>query len=454
MPNKLTKSPRRAKPNPWLPALIVLATAALCLSLFPVQPLASPVVAQTPPQHLLVKFAPQASSTPERALSGLKLDRWVPLPIPGWVRVTLAPDHAATLAALYADPAVQAIEEDHRVRLDLTPNDTLWEAQWGPALIHAPEAWATNTGSPDVIVAVLDTGIERQHSELAGQLWVNPDEIPDNHLDDDSNGYVDDIHGWNVLGEGSAAIDDDYGHGTHVSGIIAARGNNGQGIAGMAWSSRLMVVKVLDENGDGTYSGLATALAYAADNGARVANLSLGGPEPSQILKEAVDYARARRMLVVASSGNTNSAIQFPAAYDHALAVAASTRYDDRASYSCYGPEADLTAPGSAILSTCMGDDYCYKSGTSMAAPHVAGLAALLFAQEPTLSPAQVAQIMQETARDMDEPGWDPYTGWGRIDAYRALARFQTQFRYYFPMIQVNRLEEGASIVRTRGRQD
>jgi subtilisin family serine protease len=395
---------------------------------------------------LLVKLSPHAGLTPERALSGVKPDSWAPLPIPGWVRVTLAPDHGATLAALRSDPAVQTIEEDHRVRLALIPNDAHWEAQWGPALIRAPDVWTTNTGNPDVVVAVLDTGIERQHDDLAGQLWVNPDEIPDNNRDDDGNGYVDDVHGWNVLGEGSAAIDDDHGHGTHVGGIIAARGNNGQGIAGMAWSSRLMVVKVLDENGDGYYSGLATALAYAADNGARVANLSLGGTEPSQILEEAVDYARARGMLVVASTGNTNSAVQFPAAYDNALAVAASTRYDSRASYSCHGPETDLTAPGSTILSTCRGNDYCYKSGTSMATPHVAGLAALLFAQEPTLSPGQVAQIMKETAQEMGEPGWDRYTGWGRIDAYRASARHQTQLQYYFPMIPINYTKEGRSV--------
>ena len=144
--------------------------------------------------------------------------------------------------------------------------------------------------------------------------------------------------------------------------------------------------------------------------------------------------------MIVASSGNTNTAIQYPAAYDHALAIAASTRADERAGYSCYGPELDLTAPGSGILSTCVGGDYCYKSGTSMAAPHVAGLAALTYAQSPKLNPDQVAQQLKETAQDMDDPGWDPYTGWGRIDAYSALARMQAQFKYYFPIAELGAL--------------
>jgi subtilisin family serine protease len=198
-----------------------------------------------------------------------------------------------------------------------------------------------------------------------------------------------------------------------------------------------MVVKVLDDNGDGYYSGLAAGLAYAADNGAAVANLSLGGSASSDILQEAIDYAHARGTLIVAASGNTNTDIQYPAACDNVLAVAASTSRDERAAFSCYGPEQDLSAPGTSILSTCVGDDYCYKSGTSMAAPHVAGLAALIYAQRPAFGPDQVAQILQESAQDIGDPGWDPFTGWGRIDAYRALAGMQTLHTYYFPVVQI-----------------
>jgi len=384
---------------------------------------------------LLVKLTSLAWARPQLALSGDALSDWRPLRVPGWVRVTVTDAQDQAIATLRDNPAVQVVEEDHPVRLALTPNDSYWDLQWGPEIVLAPAAWNMSTGSPDVIVAVLDTGIDLDHSDLVGQLWVNPGEIPENGLDDDENDYVDDVHGWNVLGDGSNVIDDDHGHGTHVSGIIAARGDNGQGVAGMAWSSRVMVVKVLDETGNGFYSGLAEGLTYAADNGARIANLSLGGTEPSQLLQDALDYAHAHGTLVVAANGNTNSAIQYPAASDNTLAVAASTQQDERAIYSCFGPEADLTAPGSGVFSTCRGGGYCYKSGTSMAAPHVAGLAALVYAQEPTLTPDQVAQLLKETAQDIGNPGWDPYTGWGRIDAFRALTRMNAQFTYYFPFV-------------------
>jgi subtilisin family serine protease len=416
---------------------LLLAAVTLFVLFVPAPSATLRIAAQTPPQYVLVKLAPQAWETPQRALSGHKLSGWEQLHVPGWIRVTLDHDHDATLAALHDDPHVQAIEEDHRVQIALTPDDTHWSNQWGPQIVHAPDAWDIHTSGQAVVVAVLDTGIDLDHSDLTGQLWVNQEEIPGNALDDDANGYVDDIHGWNVLDAGSSVIDDDHGHGTHVSGIIAARGNNGQGIAGMAWDSQVMVVKVLDENGDGYYSGLATGLTYAADNGARVANLSLGGSNPSQILQDAVEYAHAHGTLVVASSGNTNSDVQYPAAYETALAIAASTRYDERASYSCFGPEVDLAAPGSSILSTCEGGGYCYKSGTSMAAPHVAGLAALIYAERPTFAPDQVAQLLIETAQDIDSTGWDANTGWGRIDAYRALARLEARFHYYLPIVQV-----------------
>lgn len=424
----------------------ILPGAALLALLFLVQRSAFPVAAQTPSPYLLLKLASQAEETPWLALSDHGLARWEQLPVPGWVRVRVPQDRTQMLAALRADPAVQVIEEDHRVRVALAPNDPYWEYQWGPEIVRAPAAWAIHTGQ-DVVVAVLDTGIDVLHEDLAGQIWVNPGEIPDNGKDDDENGYVDDLHGWRFVHDSAAranqsnVIDDDHGHGTHVSGSIAARGNNGQGIAGIAWDSRVMVVKVLDQNGDGYYSALASGLIYAADNGAQIANLSLGGSMPSQVLQDAVDYAHAHGTLIIASAGNNSSDIQYPAAYDHVMAVAASTRQDERASYSCYGPEMDVTAPGTSILSTCLGSHYCYKSGTSMAAPHVAGLAALIYAELPASSPDQVAQLLRDTAQDIQEQGWDPYTGWGRIDAYHALASIQTQFNLYFPMVETGGFE-------------
>jgi subtilisin family serine protease len=429
------------RPSHHLPhaKLCVIMLAAALALLGPVQPSASPLSAQVQSRHLLLKLDREMWTNPQLALSDLGLSDWERLPVPGWIRITAHPDRVATIAALSDASAVQVVEEDHRLQASITPDDTFWDRQWGPEMVRAPAAWDIQTGGTGAVVAVLDTGIDLTHPDLAGQLWTNNGELPDNGLDDDGNGYVDDIHGWSFIADqGGDALDDDHGHGTHVSGIIAARGNNAQGIAGMAWDSRVMVVKVLDANGDGYYSDLAAGLVYAADNGARVANLSLGGPAPSQILEDAVDYCAAQGTLVVVAAGNTASTVQYPAAYDSALAVAASTYEDQRASYSCYGPEIDLTAPGSSIYSTCVGSSYCYKSGTSMAAPHVAGLAALLYAQSPEWTPDQVAQLLKETAQEMDSPGWDPYTGWGRIDAYRALLKTQPQLHLFFPIIEVS----------------
>jgi subtilisin family serine protease len=391
--------------------------------------------------HLLVKLRPQAWLEPSRALSPYAFERWTTTLVPGWIRGTLPQVQLArSLAEMAHDPNVIAAEEDHRVQATLVPNDSHWDRQWGPVKVKAPTAWDVTTGDPGVIVAVLDTGADVDHSDLAGQLWVNPGEVPGNGLDDDGNGYADDINGWrfghdaNGNPYGSNVVDDDHGHGTHVTGIIVARGNNGQGTAGMAWGCRAMVVKVLDHEGDGYYSEVANGLVYATDNGARIANLSLGGPEQSQIMEDAIDYANAHDTLVIAAAGNAGSAVLYPAAYAGAVAVAATDRDDQRLSFSCHGPEVDLAAPGSVIYSTCLGNTYCYMSGTSMATPHVAGLAALLCSQRPDYTGAQVTQQLESSAQDIGSPGWDEYTGWGRIDASRALSVTHDSHTIYLPI--------------------
>jgi subtilisin family serine protease len=407
--------------------------------------LARPALArQSESVRLLVKLHPQARTAPVRALSSYPVERWTALPVPGWFQcITPQSQLASTVVAMSRDANVMAVEPDGRVRIAIVPDDTHWAQQWGPERVGAPAAWDVTTGEPNVVVAVLDTGADLAHSDLAGQLWVNPREIPGNGIDDDGNGYVDDVNGWRFGHDaldtpyGSNDVYDDHGHGTHVTGIISARGNNGLGIAGMSWGSLAMVVKVLDHNGDGYYSEVASGLIYASDNGARIANLSLGGPEESQIMEDAIDYAIEHDTLVVAAAGNSGSAVLYPAAYPGALAVAATDQGDRRAAYSCHGPEVELAAPGSLIYSTCMGDRYCYKSGTSMAAPHVAGLAALLRSQHPGDTVPQIAQRLRSTARDVDAPGWDEYTGWGRIDAMRALSAGQASWAIYLPIAAV-----------------
>lgn len=375
----------------------------------------------------------------------------------------------SALEVLRQDPGVAFAELDHAVhaldgalrtsRLDLhnndgsrsprptrtteavtttTPDDPGWTNQWGPAKVDAPAAWDVTSGTSDVVVAVLDTGVQLNHEDLADNLWTNPREIPDNDMDDDGSGEVDDFWGWHFYhkwtwdGEGYTylpkednQVGDDNGHGTHVAGIAGVRINNGVGITGMAGNSRLMVVKVLDQYGDGWYSDLAQGIVYAVDNGARIINLSVGGEPSSQTLQAAVDYAYDHGVLVVAAAGNNDPGVLYPAACEHALAVAATDRNDQRAGFSNHGPEVDVAAPGVDIYSTWYRGNYFTKSGTSVAAPHVSGLAALMWSAQPDLTAAQVTEIITDTAEDVNGDtylGWDKYLGWGRIEAGRALS--------------------------------
>ncbi len=310
------------------------------------------------------------------------------------------------------------------------PNDPGWANQWGPARIGAPAAWNVVTGTPDVVIAVIDSGVCLEHEDLAAKLWANPGEIPGNQVDDDGNGKIDDVRGWHFFHSWynggyapaeNADVRDDYGHGTHVAGIAAAATNNGRGIAGIAWGARILPVKVLDQYGDGWYSDIAAGIVYAADSGARIINLSLGGLQDSQTLRAAVDYARGRGALVIASAGNTGGAVFYPAAYEPVLAVAATDAQDRRASFSNYGPQVDMAAPGADIYSTWYRGNYFTKSGTSMAAPHVSGAAALVWSRQPDLAASDVISTLLGAADDVGEPGVDDYTGWGRVNAYRAV---------------------------------
>jgi len=342
------------------------------------------------------------------------------------------------------DPAVEYAELDYLISVAIIPSDPRWENQWAPAKIGAPAAWEITTGSEEIVIAVLDTGVKLDHPDLAATVWTNPGEIPANGLDDDQNGKVDDVHGWHFYHQCSGSeclpfedddLRDDNGHGTHVAGIAAAETDNQVGIAGISWGAQLMPVKVLDEYGGGWYSDVIAGIVYAADNGADVVNLSLGGEESSQALQEAVDYSHAQGVLLIAATGNTGGTVLYPAACDHVLGVGATDVNDVRPGFSNYGPETDVVAPGVSIYSTWPWlDGYWHKSGTSMAAPHAAGLAALIWSARPDLSNDQVAQAISRTALDLGAPGWDEFYGWGRIDAYQALLSVG-RFKLYVPFL-------------------
>ena len=333
----------------------------------------------------------------------------------------------AKIAAYQADPRVEYAEPDYLAQPVYEPNDPYYNSkQWGPQKIEAPLAWDFSKGDPNVVVAVVDWGVDLQHPDLAAKLWTNPGEIADNGIDDDGNGYVDDVYGWDFANDDNDP-QDDYGHGTHCAGIAAAATDNGMGIAGVGFNSRIMAVKVGDgATGKAAYSDIAYGIMYAADNGAKVISMSLGGYAYSGFLEAVVNYAWNAGCVLVGAAGNDNLSDPFyPAAYENVIGVSATDQDDVRASWSNYGSYISVAAPGVSIYSTYWNDGstYAYMSGTSMAAPHVAGLAALLFAQDGSRSNATVRSLIEETADDLGDPGWDQYYGYGRINAYRALGR-------------------------------
>ena len=302
-----------------------------------------------------------------------------PLDSRDWADEIESADHIT-----YAEPDWQL------TAADLTPKDPSWRDLWGMKKVQAPTAWQASTGSRDIVVAIIDSGIDYTHEDLEGQMWVNPDEDLSTPGDDDGNGWHNDVHGIDCAND-DADPADDTGHGTHVAGTIGAAANNGAGVAGAAWNVKLMALKFLGADGVGYTSDAIQCLYYAIAEGAHITNNSWGGPSFSRTLQNAISYAGERDQLFVAAAGNdgldTDVTPHYPAAYDldNVVSVAASTSDDQLAGFSNYGAgSVDLAAPGVRILSTVPGG-YAYYSGTSMATPHVTGAAVLALAMDPAL---------------------------------------------------------------------
>jgi subtilisin family serine protease/subtilisin-like proprotein convertase family protein len=313
----------------------------------------------------------------------------------------------AALAAFNASPLVAFAEPDYTVHITDTPDDPQFASLWGlnntgqtggtaDADIDAPEAWDLTTGSSSTLVAVIDTGVDYRHPDLAANMWVNGGEIPGDRIDNDGNGFVDDVHGYDFINEDGDPLDD-QGHGTHVAGTIGAVGDNGVGVAGINWDVKIMALKFLGADGSGSTSDAIRALNYAVQMGADVSNNSYGDNEFSQAFLSAIDAAGQAGHIFVAAAGNSSSNNDaspfYPAAYDlpNLVTVAASDDRDRLASFSNYGvTSVDLAAPGVNILSTTPNNTYTSNSGTSMAAPHVTGVVSLVRGQHPEWSPVQV----------------------------------------------------------------
>ena len=302
------------------------------------------------------------------------------------------------------NPKIEYAEPDYIIKAIAVPNDPGFSSLWGMynsqntnADIDAIQAWdIINTNS--TIVAVIDTGVDYTHPDLQANMWHNDVEIPDNNIDDDGNGFIDDVYGWDFRNEDNDPYDD-HSHGTHCAGTIGAEGNNSIGVAGVNWKTRIMALKFLSSYGSGSTSDGIECIEYAIQMGAKVINASWGSTYYSQALKDAIDMANASGVLFAAAAGNSGTdndvSPHYPSSYDceNIIAVAASDNTDNLAYFSCFGKNSvDIAAPGVSIYSTIPDSSYGYKSGTSMAAPHVAGSVALMMSQFPQYSHVMIKE--------------------------------------------------------------
>lgn len=337
------------------------------------------------------------------------------------------------------------------------PNDSSFGKQWGlynlgtqsgigsiteDADVDMELAWDIQTGDPNMIIAVSDTGLKMNHPDIASRIWVKSTEIQNNGFDDDNNGLIDDSNGWDWVNNDNNPTDD-FGHGSNVTGIIGCVANNNLLFTGVNWNSKIMPLKVLNSSNTGTYEAMANSIFYAVDNGAKIISMSIGGSSESSLLYDALNYANLNNVLFLACMMNFNNETPyFPAAYSavlpNVIAVGATNPNDKRSapffwsstSGSNYGSHINVVAPGNYTY----GLNYqsntgsnSYWGGTSQATPLVAGIASLIWAQNPSLTPNQIRTIIESTAQDQvgdpveDTPGFDQYMGHGRVNAYAAL---------------------------------
>jgi subtilisin family serine protease len=406
------------------------------------------------PGEVLVKYADGAGSVSARrannkadisVIETLRDEAWARVDLPDGVAVEDAIRDIAQLEG------VAAAQPNFYYNLQLTPNDPSFNStsMWGLFKISAPAAWDLTTGSSSVVVAVIDTGTRTSHQDLAPNLWTNGGEVPNNGVDDDGNGFVDDVYGWDFF-YNRANIADENGHGTHVAGTIGAAGNNGLNVVGVNWSVKIMTIKIYNNTGFGSTSAmLVNAYNYIRSMkqhgvNIRVTNNSYGGCDEAcgydQATKDGIDAMGDVGILNVFAAGNDNVNIDtspsYPAGYNSPsiLSVASSTSADARSSFSNFGTSnVDLAAPGSGILSTTFGSNTSTGSlsGTSMASPHVAGAAALLSALDPSLSASSLKATLMNQVDAL--PAWTALVrSGGRLNVDKAL-RNRTQCEFTPP---------------------
>ncbi|MHC4575512.1 MAG: S8 family serine peptidase, partial [Planctomycetota bacterium] len=413
------------------------------------------------PGELLVRFAPRADGK-QRAkaekdavlasIAGGIIKHSYQL-VPGLTVVKLPEGQAVqeALKRFNAKGEILYAEPNYEVKaLQTIPNDTRFGELWGlhntgqqggtvDADIDAPEAWDITTGSPEIVVAVIDSGVDYTHEDLAANMWLNEAELNGTPgFDDDDNGYVDDIYGYDFYNSDGDPMDDyaDTYHGTHCAGTIGAEGNNNKGVAGVCWTVRIMALKFLSASGVGSTGDAIRAIEYSVLMGANLSNNSWGRDPYDQGVKDAINAAGAAGMLFVAAAGNDGSnndtTPHYPSSYDceSIISVMSTDRYDNVSGFSNWGAvSVDLAAPGSSILSCKKPDGYQYLNGTSQAAPHVAGACALMWARSPDLGHLELKDVLLDT---VDKPDPNPLAGLcvsnGRLNLHTAV--FYAEFRF------------------------
>ncbi len=403
-------------------------------------PVAAPGAPRYAAGEVLVRFRPAARAAQRAAsLAAARATVLQQYPIAGIVRLKLdSLSVEDAVARLSKDPQVLYAEPNWVVTVDRTPDDPFFPDQWPLANrgqtqgtpgadIRAEYAWDVTTGDSTLVVGVIDSGVDYHHPDLAANVWTNPGEIPGNGIDDDGDGYVDDVHGWDFA-NGDSDPWDDNGHGTHVAGTIAAVSDNGYGVAGVCWHAKIMALKFINAAGSGFISNAIAAIEFAARHHVRITNNSWSGGPYSQALVDVITAAGADGMLFVAAAGNSGSDLDvtpaYPAAYPvpEILSVAATDKNDSLAAFSNYGQQAvDLAAPGVSVLSLWPDDRFALLSGTSMAAPHVTGAAALLLASHPGLGPLELKDRLMKAAIPLPTLAGRCVSG-ARLDLLRAVA--------------------------------
>lgn len=324
------------------------------------------------------------------------------------------------------NPNIEFIEPNYKIAVNKVPNDPYYNNQYGMQLIQMPSAWDIMTGDKSIATAVIDTGVDYNHEDIAQNIWTNADEIPDNGIDDDNNGYIDDVRGWNFYDNTNDPIDV-HTHGTFMAGIIGALGDNNKGIAGVAWQSSIMSIRFTDRSGSGYISNAIQAIQYAVNNGAKIINASWSGYGYSESLYRAIEYANSKDVLFVTSAGNGSTNIDespvYPACFNLAniITVTSVDQSNELASFANFGVNSvDITAPGVNIISTVPNNDYAYNSGASTSVPFVAGVCALLMSKYPESTSLEIKERLFAGADKIDLLN-EKVAGSRRLNAHSAL---------------------------------